>query len=488
MQTIAAHAGSTGARGHFHQKLYWQSRHLKVLRLGCALSAIGVKIALAAVIVLATGCAAIDPQHVLTRSWGNDVPVDGAALDATARERAYEFVWQRIDQGYVDPQFNGVNWQRVGQTHRAGVLSAANDDVFWSRLDTMVAELGDAHTRVLSPQQYVFHQTKQNNTLGLALAEIDGTIIVSAAAPASPGTQAGITAGNRLLSIDGTPALDWWQLQKSVARKNSTDRARLKTVKRVFNAGDPKAPSDTLRLLVERNDGSTQEATLSRTVLPRKETLTSVLRSDGVGYLRLTGFDPKLSSEIAPAFARVSTASGLVIDLRGNGGGSLSLSLALMDQLVAGPVPLGKRVTRSGKPPTFLMGLVTAGTLDLKLKGVKKPFLGPVAVLVDGDSASASEFLSGALQAIGRAQIVGETTCGCLLGYMGYANVPGGGALAYSEMDFALLKGTRIEGAGVQPEHVVPLSRQDLQQGRDRALETAIAVLTAAVPGASVGQ
>ena len=62
---------------------------------------------------------------------------------------------------------------------------------------------------------------------------------------------------------------------------------------------------------------------------------------------------------------------------------------------------------------------------------------------------------------------------------MGYANVPGGGALAYSELDFAPVRGPRIEGRGVLPHHMVAPTRQDLIEGKDRALERALEVLQA---------
>ena len=115
--------------------------------------------------------------------------------------------------------------------------------------------------------------------------------------------------------------------------------------------------------------------------------------------------------------------------------------------------------------------------MDLKLQGVKSPYLAPVVVLVDSESASSSELFAGSLQSMGRAEIVGEVTCGCLLGYLGYANVPGGGALSYSELDMVPTNGKRIEGVGVIPDHALALSRQDLIDGKDRALERAIQVL-----------
>ncbi|OYU44618.1 MAG: hypothetical protein CFE44_11955, partial [Burkholderiales bacterium PBB4] len=430
------------------------------------------------------GCAAMDPQHVLTRRMGNDAPVDGAALDASGRQQAYDFVWNRVNEAYVDPKFNGVDWVQAGQLHKDKILTAANDELFWKGLDGMVAELGDAHTRVLSPRQYAFDKDKQSMTLGLSLAELAGEIIVMSVAKDSPAEKAGIQKGNRVLTIDAAPAAQWWKAQFDKARKNSTDRARLKSVKRVLNSGDPEAPSDTLGLHIERNDGSSFHTNLTRTVLPRKDTLTAKLLDQHLGYIRLTGFEPKLSRDIRPVFDTVKEAQGLVVDLRGNGGGSLGLAISLMNQLVKGRVPVGKRITRSGKPPTLLMGLLPLGRMELELFGANTPFLGPVVVMVDGDSASGSEFFAGSLQAIDRAQVVGETTCGCLLGYMGYANVPGGGALAYSELDFAPVRGPRIEGYGVQPDYTVTPTRQDLVEGKDRALERALELLRTKVPPA----
>lgn len=427
--------------------------------------------------VTLVGCAAIDPQHVLTRRIGNEGPAEGGALGAGTRQQAYDFVWNRVNEAYVDPKFNGVDWVQAGDRHKTKILEAANDDIFWKNLDGMVAELGDAHTRVLSPRQYAFDKDKQNLTLGLSLALIEGEVVVTAVAKDSPADKAGLQTGNRLLTIDTEAAGEWWSRQFSQARKNSTDRARLKSVKRVFNSGDPEAPSITLGLTVERNDGSSFPTTLTRAVLARKDTLSARLLDNNLGYIRLTGFDPKLSHDIRPVLDTVKDVQGLVADLRGNGGGSLGLALSFMNQMVKGRVPVGKRITRTGKPPTLLWGLLSVGRLDLELSGVNTPYLGPLVILVDGDSASGSEFFSGSLQTIGRAKVVGETTCGCLLGYMGYANVPGGGGLAYSEVDFAPVRGPRIEGLGVQPDYIVTPRRQDLIEGKDRALEFAIEIL-----------
>ncbi|MEO8385722.1 MAG: hypothetical protein ABI583_10805, partial [Betaproteobacteria bacterium] len=66
-----------------------------------------------------------------------------------------------------------------------------------------------------------------------------------------------------------------------------------------------------------------------------------------------------------------------------------------------------------------------------------------------------------------------QRTCGCLLGYLGYAELPGGGQLAYSELGFITIKGKRIEGTGIVPDVEVSPAREDILYSRDRVLEAA---------------
>jgi len=78
---------------------------------------------------------------------------------------------------------------------------------------------------------------------------------------------------------------------------------------------------------------------------------------------------------------------------------------------------------------------------------------------------------------------VGQPSCGCLLGFLGYARVPGGADLAYSEVGFVLSNGKRVEGEGVIPDDAVPATLADLRLGRDRALEEAQALLARMAAG-----
>jgi carboxyl-terminal processing protease len=102
-----------------------------------------------------------------------------------------------------------------------------------------------------------------------------------------------------------------------------------------------------------------------------------------------------------------------------------------------------------------------------------EPFAGPVAVLVDELTASASECFAGGLQSLGRARIFGRTTAGQALP-ASTRRLPNGDVLMYVVGDFVTATGQRLEGAGVIPEEPVTLAVDALRAGRDPDLEAAL--------------
>ena len=153
----------------------------------------------------------------------------------------------------------------------------------------------------------------------------------------------------------------------------------------------------------------------------------------------------------------------------------------MLEEFFAKRTEVGRTLTRNGKAVSMFFGAVEVIELKLTVAGNPEAYAGPVVVLVNEASGSGSEFFAGSMQALGRATIVGQPTCGCLLGFLGYATVPGGGELAYSEVGFEMANGKRIEGEGVIPDRTVPVAMADLQLNRDRVLEEAQAILAAAV-------
>jgi carboxyl-terminal processing protease len=99
---------------------------------------------------------------------------------------------------------------------------------------------------------------------------------------------------------------------------------------------------------------------------------------------------------------------------------------------------------------------------------------GPVAILIDSMSGSASECFTGGMQAIGRARVFGQTSMGQALPAL-FDRLPNGDVLIHAFGDFVTADGTRLEGRGVIPDETVPLTREDLLAGRDRTMEAALA-------------
>ena len=103
-----------------------------------------------------------------------------------------------------------------------------------------------------------------------------------------------------------------------------------------------------------------------------------------------------------------------------------------------------------------------------------QPFAGPLAILVDAMSGSASECFAGGMQSIGRARVFGQTSMGQALPAL-FDRLPNGDVLIHAYGDFVTATGMRLEGKGVIPDEEVPLDRADLLAGRDRTMDAALA-------------
>ena len=206
------------------------------------------------------------------------------------------------------------------------------------------------------------------------------------------------------------------------------------------------------------------------------------LLPSGIGYVRLSSWNLAVVLRGMERVDELSRAPGLVIDLRGNPGGSVHAVNEMLDKFFTRRTEVGRATTRTGQPVSVLFGAVEIIRLHRVVNGSPNAYLGNVVVLVDALSASGSELFAATLQATGRAKVLGEPSCGCLLGYLGYARVPGGAELAYSEVGFVMSNGKRIEGEGVIPDETIPTTLHDLRVGRDRALEKAQELLKTMPP------
>ena len=422
-------------------------------------------------------CASFDPHNIISRHVPSGAATSGAPTTPAVRQAAIDAVWQTINERYYRADLNGVDWQAARSKWQPQALNAATDDAFWERLDQMAGELADSHTRVESPTLVARRKQQQSFSLGLNLRNIDDKLTVLSVNPEADAFWAGVRAGMQVTRIADRDAQTQWRDWSLSARKTSSPQAALRAPLRKLSEAAALNASAGLTMEFERADGTRFAATLKPRTLSTRPLVTHRVLPSGLGYVRLTAFQESLHGALLQAIISLKDTPALILDLRGNGGGSAAMAESLIGSFFKTKTLIGRTETRTGQPVTIAFGAIKLITLERHAPGRDDAYAGKVAILIDTDSASASEATAGGLQSTGRAVVVGETSCGCLLAYLGYATLPGGGELAYSEVGFTTVKGERIEGRGVIPDLAVARTTEDIRSNRDRALEIAQSAL-----------
>lgn len=397
-------------------------------------------------------------------------PASTAVRDE-ARVRVFDDVWELVRERYYDPALRGVDWPGLGESLRPLAAGARDEAEFYRVLRRLLGSLRDPHTRVFPPGESEDWRVQRFVSVGLTVREIEGALVAASVARNSEASRAGMKAGDAIVSVDGEPA------EALVARRlrEAPDAApaRALVVARLFDG-----PRDTFVNVVYRREpaGRARDARLRREVFERVPEFT--LRGAGGGVF-VAGFNI-FTEEVAARFVRALRAEGeevraLVIDLRDNGGGETEAMTDIASTLLPAGAPLGRFTGRDGR------SLIEPRTRTSFLSAAESPlsFRGPVALLTGPRTASAAEVFAASLSEAGRARVLGEQTCGCVLGIRRRHKLADGGVLDISEMDYRTAAGTRLEGAGLRPdEHLAP-TRAHLRKGQDPALKRAVEWLKA---------
>ena len=392
------------------------------------------------------------------------------ALSGKERVKVFEEVWKTINDKYYDPTFNGVDWKAVHDNYRPRVEAAMTETEFYALLNQMAGELKDAHTRVRSPRQSVERKKLQATSAGVMIYEVEGTPVIFDVAADSDASRAGVLPGMVVRTIDGQPVAKALAEARREIGTSSTERAaRILTYGKLV-AGEPDTQL-TLGLL--RGDGSPLEVTLMRRTISAAPQFTSRLLPSGFAYLKFNRFRSPVAKQVKEALEKFKDAPGLILDLRSNGGGDGMEGLRVAGYFFNEKVALGRMLTRTGKTPSALFGLVSLPkVLEAGEKG-HQLYAHPLAILINEATGSASELVVGGMQEQQRGTVIGTQSCGCVLGILKHRSLKGGGELAISEIGFMTPKGRMLEGRGITPDKIVALTLEDLTNGHDAALQEA---------------
>jgi carboxyl-terminal processing protease len=385
-------------------------------------------------------------------------------LSAKTRKEVFETIWRDIHDHYYDPGFNGVNWDEIHTKYFPLVNAAMDDADFYALMSAMTGELHDAHTRFSSPSQWRHYKRQQGVSAGFSIDEVEGKAVVASVRPDSSAAHAGIETGMIVRTIDGNPIEDRIaEIESSRPASSSARATRILAYGKLLSG-----PQDsTLKVGLQRADGTTFEAIVTRQVFSLAPQVYDEVRPSGAAYIRFDEFQPSITKPFKQALERFRNAPAMIIDLRRNGGGDLSVLLTIAGYFFDKKTLFAKDSTRSGKPLTEFVGILHL-SLELYVgRSGDQIYSGPVVILVGPRSASSSEVFAAGMQETQRAKIVGSPTCGCVLGIAKPRVMKGGGVLEISEVLWFSPKGRKLEGVGIVPDQAVVPTMADLQHKRD---------------------
>lgn len=394
-------------------------------------------------------------------------------MSAKERGKVFDQAWRLVGEKYYDPNFNGVDWNALRDRYRPKATGANCDDGLYAVLKEMAGSLHDAHTRFRSPAERARAHKLQATTPGLSISEVDGKPVIVNVESDSDASRAGVEAGMIITSVDGLPFSQRLSEVSEEVGESSSSRAKALLTYYEVLAGEP---GTTVRLGVEREDGSSSQVNLLRHIVPISPPVMARVLPSGYGYIKFNLFSDTVAKEFREALARFGDNPGLIIDVRGNPGGDFNSVLAIANNFFGEKVSFGRVIARSGRGPSLMLRMLGVPS-HLDVGGSSTRFFsGRIIILVNEASGSAAEIFAAGMQENHRAAVIGRQTCGCVLGSVAHS-IRGGGEIDISEFGILTASGRKLEGVGVIPDVRVPLTLDDLRHHHDASLTEALAVL-----------
>ncbi|HEY8012030.1 MAG TPA: S41 family peptidase [Rudaea sp.] len=411
--------------------------------------------------------------------------VSAADFRESDRDHAYTMlrdVRLEIEQKYFDPAFKGIDMAANAEVAKTRIAKATSIGEAFAAIAQFVLELDDSHTFFVPPWQTTVVD------YGWSMEMVGETCYVVRVKPGSDAARQGVTRGDAVKTVNGyRPTREsFWRLEylfrmlrpqpglhvelatsKGAARELDL-AAEVRQRKRVVALTGADSSWDIARINDERAKESREQQPV--TVEVGKQVL----------FVRLPTFAID-ESAIRQILHRAHGYETLILDLRGNRGGPVVALQALLGGLSAKDVAIGSLKERGHTTP-------------LLAKGVgKDAFAGRVFVLVDAESASASELFARTVQLIERGTVIGDRTAGAVMTaqYNPLLVSHGENVIVYGALvttaDVIMSDGGRLEKKGVTPDFIVLPTAEDLAAGRDPALAQAFKFAGQSLDAAAAG-
>ncbi|WQX50552.1 S41 family peptidase [Helicobacter pylori] len=284
----------------------------------------------------------------------------------------------------------------------------------------------DAHSAYLNEKKFKEFQAQTEGEfggLGITVGMRDGVLTVIAPLEGTPAYKAGVKSGDNILKINNESTL-------SMSIDDAINLMR----------GKPKTPIQIT--IVRKNEPKPLVFNIIRDIIKLPSVYVKKIEKTPYLYVRVSGFDKNVTKSVLEGLKANPKAKGIVLDLRGNPGGLLNQAVGLSNLFIKE----GVLVSQKGKNKEE--------NLEYKANG-RAPYANlPIAVLVNGGSASASEIVAGALQDHKRAVIIGEKTFGKGSVQM-LLPVNKDEAIKITTARYYLPSGRTIQAKGITPDIVI---------------------------------
>ena len=416
------------------------------------------------------------------------------SADVYKAAETFEAVWTIVRDSHFDPAFDRANWDRIGEELRPKAAGAKTAGELRAVLADMLGRLGLSHFAVIpSTPDSPGDRTNLSGHPGFDVRLIGKQVVVTQVEREA--AAAGVKPGWIVHAISGTETT---ALLQGITETTSPQVAQVEAWRLAVMRlrGPANSPVDVtfldgsgaqVKKSVPRHFDTGEPVTVGSLPTMFVRVSSSAATTPRGGRAAVIGFNVWMTAvdrEFQIAIDRYRGADGIVIDLRGNPGGLAGMIMGLSGHFLAERVTLGVMTTRQQAQPLRFH----ANPRLVNGQGERvEPYAGPVAILVDGLTGSASECFTGGMQSLGRARVFGQTSMGRALPAL-FDRLPNGDVLIHAWGDFVTGTGVRIEGRGVVPDEPVAITRSALLEGRDLTLERALAWIDTARPGTGVGR
>lgn len=388
---------------------------------------------------------------------------------------SFEYIWKTVRDKHWDPKLGGVDWQAVHDELLPRIENARTMEEARAVERAMLDRLHQTHFGIIPGDAYDPEASDKGGgaqgETGIHARILSGHAIVSEVETGSAARNAGVLNGWEIIRID------------------KADVPQL--IARLENAGTHSRLSELLtsRAIRGRLDGPPgSEVDVEFSDVAGKRVSRKIQRRVEAGEMTQFGFLPPMAvrfesrklgggeeyirfniflkpdttvSRFGAAIQECGHCPGVIIDLRGNPGGIGAMAMGMAGFLIA--------------QPDQKLGTMYMRTLPIRFVIFPRPqvYNGPVAILVDGFTASTSEIFAGGLQDLKRARVFGERTAGAALPSQ-IERLPNGDGFQYAMANYISESGLQLEGHGVTPDDLVMLDRKALAEGRDPVMEAAL--------------